>query len=243
MIYNRYKAKRILRLSLCSSLAAQLMPVAHAASPDGSHFPKCPDGSIGTIETVRLNFAEASDIQQIVNLVDLNPEEDREKPKPARCGRAISSNLGSPNTIEIYGNPSGRAALKRLITSFDLPRQRINMDLWAIQISSASPAQLSEVMSQVQRQVDQTREAMQDTYDELIKLSLRQENRLDLVSEKLNDMGFGKSINTDPTLSLTQLLLRLSLAKNPIQNYNDAAKNICNFFAGEKQQKQFALYN
>lgn len=243
MTHNRYVSNEFFWLILASWLAALCLPRAHAASTEDSHFPVCPDGSNGTIETVHLNFGDATDIRDIVNMVDLNPEEDEFQLNPPRCGKAISANLGSPNSIEIYGNRSGREALKRLITSLDLPRQRISMDLWAIQISSASPAKLSDVMSLVQRQVDQTREAMQQTYDYLSKLSLERDQFDQKALKKLEERGFSKVVANDPKLSLTQLLLRLSLAQDPINNYNNVALEVCNFFAGKQNQDNFALYN
>ncbi|MFM9089529.1 MAG: hypothetical protein ACKOPT_15620 [Cyanobium sp.] len=218
---------------------------------------------------MQLNYGEADKIAKLVSQIKFQADPNSNEP----CGTALYRfsesdaegtifNLGSPSSIEIFGNNEGRAALRRLISSFDLPRQRINMDLWAIQISSASPAQLSEVMSQVQRQVDQTREAMQETYDFLSqpKLSdqavdgMKRGNLFDTnEGKKLADLGFKHAIpcksyqnepcQDDPKFSLTQLLLRLSLAKDPVKNYNDKAIEICNFFASKENQKKFALYN
>ena len=76
-----------------------------------------------------------------------------------------------PKSIIIVGTWEGRIQLKKLISAIDLPRDRINLDQWAIQISSASPAKLANAMGEVQRQIDDTSEAMRDTYKACARLS------------------------------------------------------------------------
>jgi hypothetical protein len=84
----------------------------------------------------------------------------------------MGSNIGSPKSVMIYGDSGGRKQIRQYIGSFDLPRERVHMDLWGVQISSVDKAKLSGVMDQVQRQVDQTREAMQLTYNMFSELSV-----------------------------------------------------------------------
>ncbi|MEY4353696.1 MAG: hypothetical protein RLZZ609_1937 [Cyanobacteriota bacterium] len=164
------------------------------------------------------------------------------------CGQVVGVNIGSSRSVAIYGDPLGRASLKRSIGSFDLPRERINMDLWAIQISSTSPAKLTDVMGQVQRVVDQTRDAMQETYKELSALSY-QDTRFkpgDPGVDDLTRLGFEEAIALGiepPSLSLTQMLLRLNFADDPIGNYNRAADNICRFFVRKANDPKFRLFN
>ncbi|MFM9047459.1 MAG: hypothetical protein ACKOOH_07350 [Cyanobium sp.] len=165
------------------------------------------------------------------------------------CGKVVGVNVGSSRSIAIYGDPEGRESLKRYIGSFDLPRERVNMDLWAIQISSTSPAKLTDVMGQVQRVVDQTREAMQETYKHLSELSYRDTTLIpeDPYVSALGKYQFSDALALEdkpPSLSLTQMLLRLNFADNPIHNYNRAAVNICEFFVKEKgNDPKFKLFN
>ena len=154
----------------------------------------------------------------------------------------MGADSGSPNSIMIYGSLAGRDRIKRYIGSFDLPRERVHMDLWAIQISSANKAQLSDVMDQVKRQVDQTSEAMQLTFKEFSELSSMTVINPDQERE-FRAMGFGNLFQDDPRLSLIQMLLRNAMAEDPLKNYDSAAIKICSFFAGNSNAMRFSLYN
>ena len=220
---------------------------------------KLPSCKNGSFETFHINHGDASSIADLVGNIEFESDDDS---KP--CGATLTKtniNIGGPTSIEIYGNTLGRKALKQFIGSFDLPRERINLDLWAIQISSASPAQLADVMGQVQRQVDQTREAMQKTYATISEISMMPEPYDRGIGQNLKRLGFKNAIpcqawfpmesllpedsscTDDPKLSLTQLLLRLTLAADPVGNYNRSALAICNHFASQEHQKTFALFN
>jgi hypothetical protein len=197
----------------------------------------CPQGSFENVPVFYLNSSDDS-IKTI--LLAMEPT--------LGCGQVLGVNIGSTRSVAIFGDPDGRASLKRSIGSFDLPRERVNMDLWAIQISSASPAKLTDVMGQVQRVVDQTREAMQETYKELSDLSY-QNTKLNPSNHgifNLRTLGFSEAIALGvepPNLSLIQMLLRLNFAEDPIANYNQAAQKICNFFAGKANDPKFKLFN
>jgi hypothetical protein len=192
-------------------------------APSGS----CKDGSF---ETVPIFYSEASKITEQLKFV------------AGDCGKSIGVDIGSPKSIMIYGDPYGRDQLKRYIASFDIPRERVHMDLWAVQISSANKAQLSDVMDQVQRQVDQTREAMQLTYKEFSELSSM--TTIDPKQKQMFEaLGFDSLFQDDPRLSLIQMLLRNALAEDPLKNYDSAAMQICNFFAGNSNAMRFSLYN
>jgi hypothetical protein len=157
-----------------------------------------------------------------------------------------------PKSIIIAGDAAEKDILKQRIVALDQPKDRINLDLWAIQISSASPAKLSSVMSEVQRQIEDTRTAMRKTYTEFIKLS--QNTEIGNPTE-LTDLGFGgifpgkacNPLNTmcvDPrtSLSLTDMLINLNFAKDRIKNYNHSAKNICKYLVNEPGFELFNAY-
>ena len=187
-----------------------------------------------SFETVPIFYSNPSTITAQLNLLD--------KPAGSYCGEVMGVDSGSPNSIMIYGSLAGRDRIKRYIGSFDLPRERVHMDLWAIQISSANKAQLSDVMDQVKRQVDQTSEAMQLTFKEFSELSSM--TVINPYQEReFRDMGFGNLFQDDPRLSLIQMLLRNAMAKDPLKNYDSAAIKICSFFAGNSNAMRFSLYN
>jgi hypothetical protein len=234
-ISNGFLLKGLGWLSCPGLLFSPALPIALLpAGQAQAAIQQCADGSF---ESVPLNYSSAAAIRLLLSKVALQSSE-------GNCGQVAPTDLADSNAIGIYGNLSGRQALKRLIGSLDLPRERIHMDLWAIQISSESPAQLSEVMSQVQRQIDQTQQAMQSTYDKLSALSLDDQNKLspDNVNE-LYKYDFGYALAQNPRLSLTQMLLRLSLAKDSVNNYNKAAYDICMFFIDPDNAERFALFN
>ena len=229
----------------CAILAASpLQLAAHAQQSASNPSPapnldikQCPQGSFENISVFYLDLSNDA-VKTVLSAM-----------KPTLgCGQVVGLNIGSTRSVAIYGDPYGRANLKRSIGSFDLPRERVNMDLWAIQISSSTPAKLTDVMGQVQRVVDQTREAMQETYKELSDLSYR-DTKLDLADHgvyTLSTLGFSEAIALGvepPNLSLTQMLLRLNFADDPIGNYNRAALHICNFFASKANDPKYKLFN
>ena len=187
-----------------------------------------------SFETVPIFYSNPSTITAQLNLLD--------NPAGSYCGQVMGVDSGSPNSIMIYGSRDGRDRIKRYIGNFDLPRERVHMDLWAIQISSANKAQLSDVMDQVKRQVDQTSEAMQLTFKEFSELSSMTVISPDQERE-FRTMGFGNLFQDDPRLSLIQMLLRNSMAEDPLKNYDSASRKICSFFAGNSNAMRFRLYN
>lgn len=188
----------------------------------------------GSFETVPIFYADPTEILALLGLVT--------PLSSSGCGSVMGPNVGSPKSVMIYGDLDGREQIKRYIGSFDLPRERVHMDLWGIQISSVNKAKLSGVMDQVQRQVDHTREAMQLTYNKFSELSHLIDIDRDRQTELVN-LGFGDVFQADPRLSLTQMLLRNAMAKDPHRNYDAAALNICNFFADSYNQIRFNQYN
>lgn len=203
-----------------------------------------------TPETVFVYFARPSFIQESLKSISV------------ACA-SISNSTGDANTpqsgdgpksIIIVGTPQGRSELKEHIFAIDLPRDRISLDLWAIQISSASPAKLANVMGEVQRQIDATRSAMQETYREFVRLS--QATILDPnQTRKVSALGYQelfpipecnpdtlRCVDPRASLNLTEMLINLNFAQNRIDNYNNAALNICNYLAGNPRFQLFNTY-
>jgi hypothetical protein len=233
--------RRRIRLMLFVPLtsAALAMPAqAQAPSQAGADFglqTKPVQGCAGgSFETVPIFYADPTKVLESLGLVTPLTS--------GGCGSVMGPNIGSPKSVMIYGDPEGRKQIRQYIGSFDLPRERVHMDLWGVQISSVDKAKLSDVMDQVQRQVDQTREAMQLTYNKFSELSHQSDINPNLQMELVN-RGFGDVLRDDPRLSLTQMLLRNAMANDPLQNYDAAALNICNFFAKNFNQIRFSEYN
>jgi hypothetical protein len=203
------------------------LQLAQASTPR----PFCPGGNF---ENVPVYYTDPSIVSKQIGSLG-TPGSDCD-------GAIVGTNAGSPKSIMIFGSHEGRKLMKLYISTFDLPRERVDMDLWAIQISSTNKAKLTEVMDQVQRQIEQTREAMQRTYNKFSELSSNT-----IIDPKaralLTELKFQRVLNDDPRLSLTQMLLKLALANDPIRNYNNSALRICNFFANDANSKRFSLYN
>jgi len=233
--------RRRIRLMLFVPLtsAALAMPAQAQAPSQGGAVTGLQTKSIqgcagGSFETVPIFYADPTQVLSLLGMVT---------PLTSfGCGDVMGPNIGSPKSVMIYGSPEGRKQIRQYIGSFDLPRERVHMDLWGVQISSLDKVKLSGVMDQVQRQVDQTREAMQLTYNKFSELSHQSDIDPRLQMELAN-LGFGDIFQDDPRLSLTQMLLRNAMAKDPLQNYDAAALNICNFFADYSNHKRFNLYN
>jgi len=233
--------RRRIRLMLFVPLtsAALAMPAQAQAPSQGGAGTGLQTKSIqgcvgGSFETVPIFYAEPTQVLSLLGLVTPLTSYG--------CGDVMGTNTGSPRSVMIYGSPEGRKQIRQYIGSFDLPRERVHMDLWGVQISSVNKAKLSDVMDQVQRQVDQTREAMQLTYNMFSELSHQSDIDPILLME-LDNLGFGDIFQDNPRLSLTQMLLRNAMAKDPLQNYDAAALNICNFFADYSNHIRFNLYN
>jgi hypothetical protein len=76
------------------------------------------------------------------------------------------------NVIVLYGTDENRKKLKRIIAILDLPRERVNMEMWGILISSNNPGQLAEVMDRVNKEIDKTQQLLQETYNQIKKYSI-----------------------------------------------------------------------
>ena len=223
--------------------------------------PTCNDTSP---ETVFVYFSDPSTIAKSLESSGL-----------PRCTKITNHNgsesaviNGDPKFININGPAEGRLELRRKITALDLPRERINMDMWAIQISSANSATLADTMSEVQQQIDATSDAMRETYNYFSRKS--QNTKLDpIFRDYFRQVGFQSffpkplrlSTVTDPklcperatlesypkcfidprsSLNLTEMLINLSFAEKPMDNYNAKALDMCNFLAGNPK---FRLFN
>jgi hypothetical protein len=153
--------------------------------------------------------------------------------------------------------------IKEAIANLDVPLERVNMDIWAIELASADSARLADVMEQINREIDQTRYAMQLTFRELTNMG----REITVMSEQRNDPRLIPLINkTDVSgnqrLSLMDILFRINMAnKAPLKStyiipitdeekrtdiknfreqinvYDTAANRICSFLVNKKSPK------
>jgi hypothetical protein len=75
------------------------------------------------------------------------------------------------DAIILYGSKAERKNAHRIIATLDLPRPGINMEMWGIQISSRNPDQMSKVMGEVRKEINQTRQLLQETYEHMQQLA------------------------------------------------------------------------
>ena len=110
--------------------------------------------------------------------------------------------------------------LKEAIANLDVPLERVNMDIWAIELASADSARLADVMEQINREIDQTRYAMQLTFRELTNMG--REITVDPIQQndlRLAYLSNKTGVSGDQRLSLMDILFRINMANiAPLQS-------------------------
>jgi hypothetical protein len=148
------------------------------------------------------------------------------------------------NDIVIFGTPEQRAGVKRIIAILDLPRERVNLAMWGILVSSRNPKKLNLAMREINQEITQTQRLLVEAYAELESYSKNIEIDPDYESVFEDKLSY-KGIFSDPhrSLSMTDILIRLNGAKNPEQNYNSTYKNICRIFQNSKYKRYIEALN
>jgi|GEM_PF-2174120 hypothetical protein len=186
-------------------------------------------------ETIQLYYIHSvdnsliSDIKNILQgILNQNPT----------CWQGSSIGTSGNNLIVVYGNPNQRKELKRIIATLDFPRERVNLAMWGIQISSNNPEQLAKVVRRVNQEINNTQRLIQDTYKEF--QSDAREIVIDPVFQKLlKQLNYHTALDEDrPSLSMIDILLLISAAKKPVENYNLVAEKLCRLF----QEEQYKPY-
>jgi hypothetical protein len=108
--------------------------------------------------------------------------------------------------------------------------ETVMMELWGIQISSSDPARLSTVMDQVNREIDETRRAMQYAYEDLLEAS----RKIDITwIENINTrwienndpeknarmIAWNTGLSGMPRISLADALFRINMANDASSIY------------------------
>ncbi|WP_411875663.1 hypothetical protein [Vulcanococcus limneticus] len=226
--------------------------------------PKCDDDTI--IERIPVYYSDPTSLKEVLDKTSVP------------CTAIIGVNQTPPSLIvkgqsklkgdiKEFGNEAKDLIdiYKRRIAQLDLPRERVNMDMWAIQISSSDSAHLASVMDQVNREIDHTRRAMYVAYNELTSLS--RDIKIQDASVDIIPSGFQRLLtDTDrQRLSLPDVLMRINFAcpaprigsvvgsstcaskegkpRTQTDVYNRAALNLCKVFAGPEHSELFAKFN
>jgi hypothetical protein len=148
---------------------------------------------------------------------------------PCIAGTVIAAQ--GDNTIVLYSKDEQREALKRVITVLDLPRERVNMEMWGILISSSNTRELAEVMRKVNKEIDTTQKLLRETYKTLENGA--RDITIDQKYKELfeNDLGYTSALDPDrSSLSMIDILLRINAADDPVASNNESAKKICELF-------------
>ena len=141
------------------------------------------------------------------------------------------------NTIVLYGKDKQRKALQRVIAVLDLPRERVNMEMWGILISSNDPQQLAEVMRRVNKEIDTTQKLLRETYKALEDGARVITIDTDYKKVFEEDLRYTSALDPDrSSLSMIDILLRINAADNLVDSNNESAKNICELFKESKYE-------
>ena len=154
---------------------------------------------------------------------------------PCIAGTVIAAQ--GENTIVLYGKDKQREALQRVIAVLDLPRERVNMEMWGILISSNDPQQLAEVMRRVNKEIDTTQKLLRETYKALEDGARVIKIDTDYKKVFEEDLRYTSALDPDrSSLSMIDILLRINAADNLVESNNESAKNICKLFKQPKYE-------
>lgn len=193
---------------------------------------KCPpiDQPSSSLQTVRLYYLRnATAIKGILDTI-----------AEANCMTEMIIQAQDSNTIILYGTKDHKEELHRIIATLDLPRERVNLDMWGIVISGDNPREMANVMREVNQEIAQTQRLLRETYRKLVEFSRAEEDDdTDLKYKELLEETLGYTTALDagrPSLSMSDILLRINAAKEPVDNYNEVAKELCELFQGTDYQ-------
>ena len=165
--------------------------------------PGCPENN--NIESLKIYHTDPEKMFNILTKSNIN------------CVSILGYDI---NTRSIIAKGSKISELKEIIAKVDYPLERVNMDIWAIELASADSARLANIMDQVNREIDHARAAMQITLKTLMNIA----RTIDIKNDDLNATerylldGSGKK--GDQRLSLTDILYRINMANNAGESKN-----------------------
>jgi hypothetical protein len=126
--------------------------------------------------------------------------------------------------IFLYGCEDKVREMSRVIASLDLPRSSINLEMWRLQLSSNNPEALGKVIIEINQEIAKTQRLMQKTY-----AALEDGARAITVDQGLrelleNQLGYASALDENRHLSMTDILLRINAAEDPVKNAASMSK-------------------
>jgi len=133
---------------------------------------------------------------------------------------ASPSKAQSPINIPVGPVISGSPGTTAIETSKS--EEIVMMELWGIQISSSDPARLSTVMDQVNREIDETRRAMQYAYENLLVASREIDITWinDYTEQNAGRIAALTGKSGMPRISLADALFRINMAHDASSIYD-----------------------
>lgn len=135
----------------------------------------------------------------------------------------------SEDEILLIGTDEKREIARRIIATLDLPRPGVQMEMWGIQISSRKPDDLAEVMQRVREEINRTQQAVRETYNQLQELARNiPDSTLDAEFKSIlvEDLRYTSALDPNRSLSLSDILLRLIAAQDPVAMAEEMANNL-----------------
>ncbi len=142
--------------------------------------------------------------------------------------------------IILYGPREKRSQARRVIATLDLPRPGIMMEMWGIQVTSKKPDDMAEAMALIRQEINRTQQAVRDTYTYLENLTRRRIPEEDLKEDFRKvleqDLFYRSALGLDHPLSLADILLRMTAAKNPGKATADIADDLEKWLKGNYRE-------
>ena len=138
--------------------------------------------------------------------------------------------------IILYGPREKRSQARRIIATLDLPRPGIAMEMWGIQVTSKKPDDMAQAMALIRQEINSTQQAVRDTYrflEDLTRRKIREEDLKEEFQKVLEqDLFYRSALGLDHPLSLADILLRMSAAKDPGKATADIANDLEKWLEG-----------
>lgn len=153
------------------------------------------------------------------------------------------------DTILVIGPPDKVSMARRLLVTVDIPRAGVNLDLWGIQISSDSPRRLAEFLDCIRGDIDVAKARVRETFQRLAAFAESQIRPADFdpafyelfTGQPLNDslaepagrLAYTNALSADRPLSLTDILLRLTAARNAGEKNRQLANSLLHWLESD----------
>jgi hypothetical protein len=207
-------------------------PAIDPATATTTNTSTCQHGGEKVTRTVKLYFAS----------IDKTTSADAGLPKILTD---IQTTIGLKDSITIsengkniflHGCEEDINKMSRAIANIDLPRSSINLEIWRLQLSSNNSEELGNVISEINQEISKTQQLMQKAYAALENGARGVEVDPKLKELLENDLGYISALDRNRRLSMTDILLRINAAENPVVNARSMSKFMENTFLNPKSE-------